>query len=149
MVALLASNDSFGLLNVKVPLDNNGNSPLHYAAQKDAYGVLTRLLLLAGFDPDLHNYKGITPLMIAAEDKVNRSKQDNENDGFTDDNQQSNFLDILDFSNKPCDPVPDKYPENAGVTVYDIALKNPSLKMSDNSGAEKPAIGILNDQCSK
>ena len=148
---LLSSYDASGFLNVKVPVDNKGNTPLHFAAQKDAYGVQTRLLLLAGFDPDLRNHDGTTPLMIAAEDKVDRSRQneDFDRERFDDDDQFVSFLDLLAFSENPCEPVPDKYSENAGVTVYDIALNNTSLTKADNSGLDKPAIGYLIDECEK
>lgn len=148
---ILSSKDAFGFFNVKVPVDNNGNTPLHYAAQKDFYGVQTRLLLMSGFDPDHRNNSGTTPLMLAAEDKIDRSRQnqDFDNENFNDSDQITSFLDILAFSENPCDPVPDKFSENAGITVYDIAMNNPSLKMADNSGADIPAIAILKDECLK
>lgn len=147
---LLASSDASGWLKVRVPLDNKGNSPLHFAAQNDAHGVMSRMLLMAGFEPDLRNNDGITPLMIAAENKMSDSKnlEDKSSSKFTDVDQMGAFLDFLSFSEKPCEPIPDKYSERAGQTVFDIAKRNPSLLVSDNSGRDRAAIQELIDRCS-
>ena len=147
---LLASSDASGWLNVRVPLDNKGNSPLHFAAQNDAHGVMSRMLLMAGFEPDLRNNDGITPLMIAAENKMSdiKNHEDKSSSNFTDVNQIGAFLDYLSFSEKPCEPIPDKYSERAGQTILDIAKRNPSLLISDNSGKVSAAIQELIDRCS-
>lgn len=151
MARLLASNEATGLINIRVPLDNSGNSPLHYAAQNDSLGITTRLLLLFGYSPDDRNISGITPLMIAAEDKVDRSAESEAEDllKFSDGDQIISFLDMLDYSNDACKPVPDKFSDNAGITVFEIAKKNPSLTNADNSGKEIPAIQVLIDLCTE
>jgi len=56
------------LKNGKVNLDfqnKDGMTALHYAASK-TNGFITRLLLLAGANPDIPDYLGNTPLHVAA-----------------------------------------------------------------------------------
>ena len=151
MARLLASNEATGLINIRVPLSNRGNSPLHFAAQNDSLGITTRLLLLFGYSPDDRNISGITPLMIAAEDKVDRLAESEIEDlsKFSDGNQIVSFLDMLNSSNDACEPVPDKFSDNAGITVFEIAKKNPSLTDADNSGKEIPSIQALIDLCTE
>lgn len=61
---LIKQFDKLSLFQLHTELLPNGETPLHWAASRNP--VITRYLLIRGFVPDQHNYRGTTALYYAA-----------------------------------------------------------------------------------